>query len=572
MRLIRRTFIASAIAMTLAGCSSTQSGQNSPTPSASINDAPVVEFYGTTEPFTAEAVYFVMTDRFVDGDPTNNYEEQGGEHPTWELRLEGPDGKFANVGYMGGDLQGVLNNADYIKDMGFTAVWLTPLVANPDQAFTGDEQITYGGQFKDGGKTGYHGYWATNFYEADEHWVSDSLSVKQYTDKMKNEHGLKSVFDIVANHGTPSFTMPEDQPGYGEIYDKEGNLVADHQNLHPEELSPQTNPLHAFFHDYPDLVKLSNLDDTNPDVRDYLINSYLYWIEQGADAFRIDTIRHVPHAFWREASDRIREKHPGFYMFGESFQYDANFIAQHTLPKNGAISVLDFPMQKAMLSVFEKPAESDFADMEEVLYLTHGPYNNPYDLTTFYDNHDMPRMNATDEGFINAHNWLFTVRGIPVVYQGSEIGFMRGTAEHAGNRNYLGQENINNAPESEIYQSLKAIANVRKQVPALQRGLQVNVSLKGNKASFYRVLQDDDIAQTALVLLNKGTEPATLSVNKFMQAGEWQEQLSGQSITVKEGESLSSAVAANGVQVWVRQGEVTSKPLIDAMTAQMKVQ
>lgn len=572
MRLIRRTFIASAIAMAVTGCTSTQPDQNAPTQSASINDAPAVEFYGTTEPFTAEAVYFVMTDRFVDGDPENNYEEQGGEHPTWELRLEGPDGKFANVGYMGGDLQGVLNNANYIKDMGFTAVWLTPLVANPDQAFTGDEQITYGGQFKDGGKTGYHGYWATNFYEADEHWVSDSLSVKQYTDKMRNEHGLKSVFDIVANHGTPSFTMPEDQPGFGEIYDKDGNLVADHQNLHPEELSPETNPLHAFFHDYPDLVKLSNLDDTNPDVRDYLINSYLYWIEQGADAFRIDTIRHVPHAFWREASDRIREKHPGFYMFGESFQYDANFIAQHTLPKNGAISVLDFPMQKAMLSVFEKPAESDFADMEEVLYLTHGPYNNPYDLTTFYDNHDMPRMNATDEGFINAHNWLFTVRGIPVVYQGSEIGFMRGTAEHAGNRNYLGQENINNAPESEIYQSLKAIANVRKQVPALQRGLQVNVSLKGNEASFYRVLQDDDIAQTALVLLNKGTEAATLSVSKFMQAGEWQEQLSGESVTIKKGESLSSTVAANGVQVWVRQGEVTSQPLIDAMTAQMKVQ
>ena len=563
MRFIRRTAIATAIAISISGCAATQTDDI-------VKAKP--EFYGTTEPFTSEAVYFVMTDRFVDGDPNNNYEEQGGDHPTWQLRLDGPDGKYANVGYMGGDLQGVLDNAEYISDMGFTAVWLTPLVANPDQAFTGDEQITYGGQFKDGGKTGYHGYWATNFYEPDEHWVSESLTVKQYTDKMRNEFGLKSVFDIVANHGTPSFTMPEDQPGYGEIYDKDGNLVADHQNLHPEELSPDTNPLHAFFHDYPDLVKLSNLDDTNPDVRDYLINSYLYWIEQGADAFRIDTIRHVPHAFWREASDRIRAKHPGFYMFGESFQYDANFIAQHTLPKNGGISVLDFPMQKAMLSVFEKPAESDFAEMEDVLYLTHGPYNNPYDLTTFYDNHDMPRMNATDEGFINAHNWLFTVRGIPVVYQGSEIGFMRGTAEHAGNRNYLGQDNIDSAPQSDIYQSLKAIANVRKQVPALQRGLQVNVKLQGNEAVFYRVLQDENTAQTALVLLNKGDEPATMSVSQFLQEGQWQEQLSGKSLTIAEGDSLSSTVSANGVQVWVREGEVTTPSLIAAMTAQMQVQ
>ena len=528
-------------------------------------------FYGTKEPFAREAVYFVMTDRFVDGDPSNNHETQGAEHPTWRLPLEGPDGKRAYVGYMGGDLKGVLNNADYIKDMGFTAVWLTPLVANPDQAFTGDEEITFGGAFKDGGKAGYHGYWATNFYQPDEHYVSDDLTVRQYTAAMK-EKGFKNVFDIVANHGTPSFSMPEDQPGYGEIYDRDGNLVADHQNLPPEQLQPDTNPLHAFFHDYPDLVKLSNIDDTNPAVRDYLINSYLYWIDQGADAFRIDTIRHVPHSFWREMSDRVRAQHPGFYMFGESFEYDANKIAQHTLDKNGAISVLDFPMQKAMLSVFEKPSESDFADLLPTLYLQHGPYRNPYDLATFYDNHDMARMNATDDGFINAHNWLFTARGIPVVYQGSEIGFMRGTAEHAGNRNYFGQENIDNAANNPIHNALRKIAQVRKDTPALQRGLQVNVELSGNKASFYRVLQDESQAQTALVLLNKGQQPATFEVGRFLQSGDWQEQLSGKTQHISEGQDLRSTVAANGVQVWVHDGRIEQPALIQQLREQMATQ
>ncbi|MCU7554240.1 alpha-amylase family glycosyl hydrolase [Alteromonas sp. ASW11-19] len=568
MKAIRYSAVAAAIIGTLTSCAATENAQTQGQDTA--QKAPA--FYGTQEPFAAEAVYFVVTDRFVDGDPENNHEDQGGEFPTWDLRLEGPDGKHANVGYMGGDLKGILNNAEYIKDMGFTAVWMTPVVDNPDQAFSGDEQITYGGQFKDGGKTGYHGYWATNFYQPDEHLISDDLSVKDYTHAMKTQFGLKSVFDIVANHGSPSFTMPEDQPGYGELYDKDGNLVADHQNLHPEDLQPESNPLHAFFHPYPDLVKLSNLDDTNPDVRDYLINSYLYWIEQGADAFRIDTIRHVPHSFWKEASDRIRAEHPGFYMFGESFQYDANFIAQHTQPKNGQISVLDFPMQKAMLKVFENPAESDFAEMEEVLHLTHGPYHNPYDLTTFYDNHDMPRMNATDDGFINAHNWLFTVRGIPVVYMGSEIGYMRGTAEHAGNRNYYGQENIDAAPQNAIYQSLKAIANVRKSVPALQSGLQVNVRLAGNEAVFYRVLQDDEAQQTALVLLNKGATPADFNVNQYMQPGSWQEQLSGNRTMLAEGESLQTTVGANGVQVWVREGQINNPELIATLAAQMEVQ
>ena len=560
------SFNRTTIALTLAGlfCSACSSTSVPSSHSKQQNSNAIV---GTSTPFASEAVYFVVTDRFVDGDPSNNHVDQGGEYPTWQLPLEGPEGKKAYVGYMGGDLQGILNNADYIKEMGFTAVWMTPVHDNPDYAFNGDEPITYGGAFKDGGKTGYHGYWATNFYKADEHLVSDNLSVSDYTAKMR-QHGLKSVFDIVANHGTPSFTMEKDLPGYGEIYDMDGNLVADHQNLAPEDLDPENNPLHSFFHNYPDLVKLSNLDDENPAVRDYLINSYLYWISQGADAFRIDTIRHVPHAFWREASDRIRAQNPDFFMFGEAFDYEANNIAQHTLPKNGGVSVLDFPMQKAMVNVFENPLESDFADLQKVLHLTHGPYSNPYELTTFYDNHDMARINATDEGFINAHNWLFTVRGIPVVYMGSEIGFMRGTAEHAGNRNYVGQERLDQAKTHPIQQALTKIANVRKNTVALQRGVQVNLELNGHRAAFYRVVDTKDAKQTALVLLNKGNVAESFDINDFMQSGEWKEQLSGQTQTVKQGDALTATVEPNGVQVWVREGKVSNSELL----AQIKYQ
>jgi len=562
------SFNRTAVALTVAGIFCTACTSTSAPKIGSTENTDNFDVVGTSNPFASEAVYFVVTDRFVDGDPNNNHESQGGKHPTWQLPLEGPDDKKAYVGYMGGDLQGILNNADYIKDMGFTAVWMTPVHDNPDYAFNGDEPITYGGAFKDGGKTGYHGYWATNFYKADEHLVSDNLSVSDYTAKMR-EHGLKSVFDIVANHGTPSFTMQKDLPGYGEIYDKDGNLVADHQNLAPEDLDPKNNPLHSFFHDYPDLVKLSNLDDENPAVRDYLINSYLYWISQGADAFRIDTIRHVPHAFWREASDRIRKQHPNFFMFGEAFDYEANNIAQHTLPKNGGVSVLDFPMQKAMVRVFEKPLESNFADLEKVLHLTHGPYHNVYELTTFYDNHDMARMNATDEGFINSHNWLFTVRGIPVVYMGSEIGFMRGTAEHAGNRNYVGQERLDQAEEHTIQQALTKIANVRKNTVSLQRGVQVNIELNGHRAAFYRVIDNEDAQETALVLLNKGNSLESFDISEFMQSGEWVEQLTGQTLTVASSASLKTTVKPNGVQVWVHEGEVNNLDLLEQIKYQL---
>ncbi|MCP9479294.1 alpha-amylase family glycosyl hydrolase [Marisediminitalea aggregata] len=484
----------------------------------------------------------------------------------YSLRLEGPDGKFANAGYMGGDFKGILQNIDYIKDMGFSAIWVTPVLDNPDQGFTGDEPISYGGMFKDGGKSGYHGYWATNFYKADEHLVSDDLTVSDFTSAM-HDAGFKVVFDIVANHGTPSWTMPIDQPGYGELYDKDGNLVADHMNLPPESLDPENEPLHRFFHPYPDLVKLSNLNEHHPDVQEYLINSYLYWIEQGADAFRIDTIRHVSHDFWRTMSDRIRAEHPGFYMFGESFQYDANFIAQHTQPKNGGISVLDFPMQKAMVSVFEN-ADSDFATLEDTLYLTHGPYHNPYELTTFYDNHDMARMNASDEGFIDAHNWLFTARGIPVVYQGSEFGYMRGTSEHQGNRNYIGQARLDAAVSHPIRSKLSQIASIRQALPALQRGLQYNVRLAGHEAVFFRVVQDDDAQQTALVMLNKSDSPLVMVADTFVESGKWKEWVTGEDVTVSE-QGITATVPAHGVRVFVKNGTIQSADFEQALLTQM---
>src|SRR3546814_13731552 len=121
------------------------------------------------------------------------------------------------------------------------------------------------------------------------------------------------------------------------------------------------------------------------------------------------------------------------FMFGEAFDYDAAKIAGHTWAKNADVSVLDFPLKQGIDEVFGKQ-QAGFERLAAPLHLEHGPYANPYELMTFYDNHDMPRMDATDAGFIDAHNWLFTARGIPVVYYGSEVGFMRGRGEHAGNR------------------------------------------------------------------------------------------------------------------------------------------
>ena len=527
----RRQWILAAGSLALAACTSTLHA----------------EYYGTTEPFASEAVYFVMTDRFVDGDSANDHRDQGGANRTFDRPLLGANGVMDNIGYLGGDFRGLLDNAEYIREMGFTAVWITPIADNPDEAFTGGFGIGEG-FFADRGKTGYHGYWGVNFYRVDEHLESPGLSFADFTRRMRAEHDLRIVLDIVCNHGSPSYAMPVDQRGFGEIYDANGRLMADHQNLPPGKLDP-ANPLHRWFHNEPDLAELSNLDETNPEVMDYLVGAYLQWIDQGASAFRIDTMGQMPHSFWREFTARIRAKHPGFFMFGEHFEYDATKIAENTWPENGAVSVLDFPGRARIVEVFENPG-SDFGRLLDYLHLEDGLYRNPYELMTFYDNHDMTRMKASEDGFIDAHNWLFTSRGIPVVYYGSEMAFMAGNKEHEGNRNYFGPQGIAAARENRIRRALAQIARIRRNSPALQRGLQINFGIGGDQAAFLRVYEKDGVNQTALVLLNKGGAEARFAIDHWMSAGRWRDASSGEQVEVKgDRRPLEFVVPAHGVRV-----------------------
>ncbi|MBU8977457.1 cyclomaltodextrin glucanotransferase [Lysobacter sp. MMG2] len=519
------------------------------------------DYYGTLEPFAKEAVYFVVTDRFVNGDPSNDHRDQGGADPakrTFDRPTPGSDAGD-NIGYLGGDFKGIVDHLDYIRGMGFTALWVTPIIDNPDEAFTGGKPAVKGGFLTDGGKTGYHGYWGVNFYELDEHLPSPGLDFKGLADAVHGQD-MKLVLDIVGNHGSPSYSMPKPQPKYGQVFDRDGKLVADHQNLPPAKLDPKHNPLHRFYNTTPGLAELSDFNENNPAVMDYLAGAYAQWIDQGADALRIDTIGWLPHPFWHEFVARMRKEKPGMFMFGEAFDYDATKIAEHTWAKNANVSVLDFPLKQGLEKAFGHE-RAGFEVLADRLYLDGGPYANPYELATFYDNHDMARLDASDEGFIDAHNWLFTARGIPVVYYGSEVGFMRGRPEHDGNRNYFGAQRIADAPSHAIHKHLTRIAHVRSASPALQRGLQLNVELKGDRAAFYRVYQHEGVAQTALVLLNKGDAPASFDVKQYVQAGTWRAQIAGGKAKVRAGGSLKATVPAHGVEVFLLDAPVTQPQL-----------
>ncbi len=486
-------------------------------------------YAGTLEPFASEAVYFVLTDRFVDGDPGNNHADQGGpDLHTFDRPLTEEGRIVANIGYLGGDFRGILDNADYIAEMGFTAIWITPIVENPDEAFTGGHRPGEA-MFGDRGKTGYHGYWGVNFFEVDEHLESPGLDFAAFVRTLAAQHELKIVLDIVANHGSPSWSMPVDQPMYGEIYDAGGRLVADHGNLRPEDLDPD-NPLHAFYRRQPDLAELGDTNWENPAVLEYFVDAYSRRLDDGVAAFRIDTIRHMPHTFWQAFADRIRRQRPGFFMFGEAFDYEAAGIAPHTWRENGGVSVLDFPLKQAMDEVFAGGAP--YTRLSEALHLDDGIYQNPYELMSFYDNHDMPRMATDDKGFIDAHNWLFTARGIPVVYYGSEAGFRSGRAEHKGNRDYFGEENVALARKHPVHAALTRIANFRKNSIALQRGLQVDLDYTHDSAAFLRVFQHGGRNETALVLLNGSDSASAFAVQRMSAAGTWRD-MDGFSVQVR---------------------------------------
>ncbi|MDH3548599.1 MAG: alpha-amylase family glycosyl hydrolase [Gammaproteobacteria bacterium] len=552
---MKNLFLLLAVAVGMASCKAPVDEEH----------APPRQYFGTLEPFASEAVYFLITDRFVDGDPSNNHPNQGGADPatrTFDRPMQVPGYEPANIGYLGGDFQGVLDNADYIADMGFTAIWTTPIVNNPDEAFTGSTAPGRG-PGGDLGKTGYHGYWGVNFFEVDEHLESPGLTFADFTRQLREQHGLKYVLDVVCNHGSPAYTMPIEQPMFGKLYDDDGVLVADHQNLPPAQLDPD-NPLHAFFNRKTDLGELSDLNENNPDVLEYFVAAYSQWLDQGAYALRIDTVPFMPGDYWRAFGDRMRAKRPGLFMFAEAFNYDATKIAVHTYPENGGISVLDFPGKQAMNDVFA--GGQPYSALLPPLHLESQLYENPYELMTFYDNHDMDRMNADVDGFIDANNWLFTSRGIPVVYYGSEVGFRAGTNEHTGNRDYFGQDNVNKARSHPIRRALQGIAEVRKGSIALQRGLQVNGNFGDDTAEFFRVYEKDGVAQTALVLLNKSDEPVEFVVDDFVSAGSWRDALADDVVEVSASQPvLTATVNAHGVRVLLYDQPATNEALLNKL-------
>jgi alpha-amylase len=365
-----------------------------------------------------QSLYQVITDRFYDGNPTNDNAE--GNYAPGNPR-----------GVHGGDFAGLEQKLDYIKALGATAIWISPIVLNTR------------GQF--------HGYSAWDFYQVAPHW--GSLSDLQRLVRAAHARGLLVIDDIVVNHagdlvrsGGTNFNYPD---GYALSYRNSSKTYPAPFNLTPPNPS-LTNLFHNYgkIQDFNDRTQavlgwLSGLNDfrtETPYVRTNMAAIYEYWIDQiGFDGFRVDTALEVEMGFWRSFCPAIHayaaaRGNTNFFIFGEAFDASESLVGSYTGTEGGGPfkfdSVLDYPLYFAIKSVFGT-ASGATSLIENHYHAVAANYDPAAQmrLVTFLDNHDNPRFLSVSEANQDTNSlrlalgFLYTARGIPCLYYGTEQGF-----------------------------------------------------------------------------------------------------------------------------------------------------
>lgn len=428
-----------------------------------------------------EIIYFVLPDRFENGDPKN---DKGGIKG--DALTHGYDPAHKGF-YHGGDLKGLTQRLDYIQGLGITAIWFAPVFKNkPVQGAPGQES------------SGYHGYWITDFTQVDPHFGTNE-EFRAFVDAA-HKRGMKVYMDIITNHTADVIYFEECIQAAAEAgqeacpyrskadypYSTKGGVDGASVNTGfagdtvqtVENFAKLTDPNYAYtilvpedeadikvpawlndpkyYHNrgnssfwgessrYGDFAGLDDLMTENPRVVDGFIDIYGAWIDQfGVDGFRIDTARHVNPEFWQKFSTAMLEKARAkgivnFHIFGEVYRdnVDPGYLAQFTR-RDGLPSVLDFAFQAAVRGVMTGKAGTDIFEYllnGDILY--EGGDDAARKLPTFLGNHDMGRLsNMIDRAFPDAtpadrlarmklaHALLLSMRGAPTIYYGDEQGF-----------------------------------------------------------------------------------------------------------------------------------------------------
>ncbi|HEX6186317.1 MAG TPA: alpha-amylase family glycosyl hydrolase [Pyrinomonadaceae bacterium] len=475
---------------------------------------------GRFQGFTPDdVIYFIMPDRFADGDRSNNDPRKS---PGLYDRTKG---RY----YHGGDFQGIIERLPYLKELGVTAIWINPVYDNTDRL---DEREMYP-ETEGGPKrptTAYHGYGAIDFYGVEEHY-GDMRKLRELVDKA-HAAGFKVIQDQIANHTSPYHPWATDRPTptwfYGTVENHLSNNWQKWTTMDPYATDEtRRRNLEGWFIDI-----LPDLNQDDEEVRRYLVQNTLWWLGTvGFDAVRMDTLPHVPRHFWRDWTAAIKREYPNVNVLGELFDGDPALLAYFQRGKvghdgldTGIDTLYDFALFYAVRDAFAK-GES-VRKLAQVLAHDH-LYPRPEILVPFLGVHDMPRfMNekgATVDGLKLAQAFVMTTRGTPLLYYGDELA-MPGGGDPDNRRDFPGGfpgdprnafTKAGRTPvENEVFEHVKRLAKLRAELPTLRRGSLVHVYDEEQQTVFARRLAD----QTTFVVFNNDTKLATFRF-KLSHAG-----------------------------------------------------
>lgn len=427
-------------------------------------------------------IYFMVTDRFNDGNTANNDAYNAGDYDTKD------PGK-----YHGGDFKGVTQKLDYLKDLGINTIWLTPIVENvtAGQSTTNkDVPATYG----------YHGYWASDFTSLNKH-----LGTPEEFQELVNEahaRGMKIMVDVVLNHAGYN---TEELEQFNNMFRTEDKTVKDDYILSSDKSSG-----------LPDFLTEEEA------VRNKLIEWQTYWVKTfGIDYFRIDTVKHVESTTWNALKNKLTEINPAFKMIGE--YYGAGYANSFGYLKSGSMdSLLDFDFNDNVRSFVTGNLES----MERYFENRNAALDNTATMGSFLSSHDedgiqyrlqdedkLTKEEAYNETMVAAALQM-TAKGQPVIYYGEEIG-LTGADDYPlqTNRYDMKFDSLSDSETKMLnhYKKLLSIRNANTKIFA--KGSRTKIA--GSDADKYMVFERSYGEQSLYVGVNtdKADKQVTLTYN-----------------------------------------------------------
>ncbi len=454
----------------------------------------------------SDVIYLLMPDRFANGDTTNDNMPGMLE----KVNIKNPNGRH------GGDIKGIEDHLDYLKNLGVTAIWSTPLME--------DNMPVYS----------YHGYAMTDYYKVDPRFGTN----QDYRNLVQEAHkkGLKIIQDMVFNHCGTNYFWKNDLPT-PDWYNEWPKFTR--SNYHGGVVSDP----HASHYDYRHMVagwfdtSMADLNQDNPLVANYLIQNSIWWIQYaGLDGIRQDTYPYPYKDFMAKWMQRILKEYPHFNVVGETwFSYPATvaYWLENNRNKDGYHShltnVFDFPLMYAINKAFnEKPGwDTGLARLYDVLSQDF-VYSNPMKLGIFAGNHDSNRifssLHENLKSWKMAMAFLMTTRGIPEIYYGTEILMTGEKAKGDGNirkdfpGGWPGDKMDAFTPQgrtpeqNDAFNYLRTLLNWRKGNKTVQFGKLTHYIVENGVYVYFRSYKGHKVM---VMLNNNNNKPVTVNMDRF---------------------------------------------------------